>query len=107
MPNPAGIGDNRDAFPLRQMIDREVEVVPSGAGKARSDLVIQADLGVPLQRALHRRLEDIVAFLVGDPPLGDDADDVVGQFLNHFDHRGIPPTTYLMPGNPPAEPAGF
>jgi hypothetical protein len=54
--HPAGVGDDGNALPLRQMIDGEVEVVPSGAGKARSDFVIQPDLGVALQRTLHRRL---------------------------------------------------
>ena len=56
VPHPAGIGDDGDPLPLRQVVDRDVEIIPAGARKARTDLVIQPDLAVPLQRALHRRL---------------------------------------------------
>lgn len=33
MAHPAGIGDDGDPFPLRQVIDREIEIVPAGTGK--------------------------------------------------------------------------
>ena len=34
VPHPAGVGHDGDALPLRQVIDRDVEVVPAGAGEA-------------------------------------------------------------------------
>jgi hypothetical protein len=96
VPHPASIGDHGDPFPLRQMVDSEVEIVPPRAGKPRTDFVIEPDLAVPLERALHGRPQNVIAFLVGDTPLGDDTDDVVGQFLDQFDHREIPATTHLV-----------
>src|SRR5207302_9383949 len=45
---------------------------------------------VPFERGLHRRPQDIVAFLVGDPPPRDDADDIVGQLLDKLDHLCSP-----------------
>ena len=33
VPHPTGVGHDRDAFPLRQVVDRDIEIVPSGAGK--------------------------------------------------------------------------
>jgi hypothetical protein len=69
---------------LRQVVDRDVEIAPAGARKARAELVIQPHLAMPLQRALHGRPQHLVAFLVGDPAARDDADDVVGQFLDQL-----------------------
>jgi len=89
VPHPAGVGDDGDALPLRQVIDRDVKIVPTGAWKARADFVVQPNLAVPLERSLHRRFQDGVAFLVGDPPFGEDTDDVVGQLLDDLDHRGF------------------
>ena len=48
LPHPPGVGYDRDALPLRQMVDGDVEVIPAGAGEARTDLVVQPDLAVPL-----------------------------------------------------------
>jgi hypothetical protein len=90
LPHPAGIGHHRDPLPLRQMVDRDVEILPAGAGKTRADLVIKPDLAVPPERALHRRPQHGVAFLVGDTAACDDADHVVRQFVDEFDHRGPP-----------------
>jgi hypothetical protein len=49
MAHPAGVGDDRNALPLRQVIDRNLEIVPSGARKAAADFVIEAQPVVPLQ----------------------------------------------------------
>ena len=56
VPHPAGVGDDCDALPLRQVVDRDIEIIPPCTRKARPDFVVQADLAVPLQRALHGRL---------------------------------------------------
>jgi hypothetical protein len=85
--HPRGIGHDRDALPLREMVDRDVEIVPASTGKPRADLVIQPQLAVPLQRPLHRRPQNIVAFLVGNPAAGKNADDVVGQLFDNLDRR--------------------
>ena len=34
MPHPAGVADDRDPFPLRQVVDGKVEIVPAGPGEA-------------------------------------------------------------------------
>ena len=34
MPHPAGVGDDRNPFPLRQVVDGKVEIVPASPGKA-------------------------------------------------------------------------
>jgi hypothetical protein len=72
------------------MVDGDVEITPSGAGKPGTYLVIQAELAVPFERELHRRPQDSVALFVGDPAARDDADDVVRQLLDQLEHRVIP-----------------
>jgi hypothetical protein len=72
------------------MVDGDVEIVPPGSGKTGAHLVIQPDSAVPFERELHRGPQDIVAFFIGDPPSGDDAHDIVGQFPDEFDHRNRP-----------------
>jgi hypothetical protein len=95
MPDPPGIGHNGDSFPLRQVVDGDIEIAPPGTGKPGSDLVIQPDLVVPLERGFHRRPQDIVALFVGDPPCRDDTDNVIGQLLDDFDHEApLFPTSF-------------
>jgi hypothetical protein len=71
------------------MVDGDVEIVPTRTGKAGTDLIIQADLAVPFERELHRRPQDVVALFISDPPSRDDADDIVRQFRDDFDHRVV------------------
>jgi hypothetical protein len=87
MPDPAGIGHDGDPFPLRQMVDGDIEIAPPGARKPGADLIIQPDLAMPSERGFHRRPQDIVALFVGDPPCRDDTDDVIGQLLDDFNHE--------------------
>jgi hypothetical protein len=47
MPDPPGIGHDGDPFPLRQMVDGDIEIAPPGTRKPGADLVIQPDLAVP------------------------------------------------------------
>ena len=93
--HPGGIGHHRDSFPLRQMVDRNVEVAPPGAGKTRPYLVIQPHLAVALQRPFHRRAQDVVAFLVGDATARDDADHVVGKVPDQLNHSSNPCSSYF------------
>jgi len=72
------------------VIDGDVEIVPPGARKPATHLIIQAELAVLFERELHRRQQHIVAFFVGDPAARDNADDVVGQFFDQLEHRAIP-----------------
>jgi hypothetical protein len=85
--NPAGVGHDRDALQSPRVVDADVEIIPSGARKTGTDLVIQPDLAVPFERCLHRRPQHVVALFVGDPSGRDDTDDVVGQLLDDFDHE--------------------
>jgi hypothetical protein len=50
VPDPADVGDDGDALPLRDVFDPDAEVFPRCAGEAATDLVIEPDLVVPLQR---------------------------------------------------------
>src|SRR5438105_6425160 len=90
MPDPADLGDARDPLPLGDVLDPDPEVFPGRAGEAAADLVVEPHFVVPLERALHRRLEDGVAIVVGDPALGDDAHDIVRETLDNLDHRFAP-----------------
>jgi hypothetical protein len=87
VPDPAGIGDDGDPFPLWQMVDGDIEIAPPGARKPGADLIVQPDFAVPSERGFHRRPQDIVALFVGDPSCRDDTDDVIGQLLDDFDHE--------------------
>jgi hypothetical protein len=100
MPDPAGIGHDGDSLQLRAIIHAEVEIVPSGAGKPGTDLIIQPDLAVPFERRLHRRPQHIVALFVGDPSCRDDTDDVAGQLLDKLDHRVVPLRFGSVGGSP-------
>src|SRR5437870_973729 len=90
VPDPADIGDDRDPLPLGDLLDPDPEIFPGGAGESAADLVIKPDLVVPLQRVLHRRLEDLVAIFVGDAALGDDSYNIVREPLDNLDHRFAP-----------------
>src|SRR5262249_47677127 len=99
------IGDDRYPFPLRDRLQADPEILPSGAGEAAADLVIEPDLLVPLQRSLHQRLQDLVAVLIRDPPLGDDRYDIVREPLDKLDHRSLlvlPPTAPREAARPPS-----
>ena len=48
VPDPADVGDDGDALPLREVFDADAEVFPRCAGEAATDLVIEPDLVVPL-----------------------------------------------------------
>src|SRR6266478_8741041 len=76
VPDPADVGDDGDALPLREVFDADAEVFPRCAGEAATELVIEPDLVVPLQRGLHQRFHNLVAVLIGDPPLGDTPQDI-------------------------------
>jgi hypothetical protein len=89
------------------MVDSDVEIVPPGTGKTGTDLIIQPDLAVPFERELHRRPQDVIALFIGDPPSRDDADDIVGQFLDDFDHRRLPSLRLDPVDHPPASADGF
>jgi hypothetical protein len=108
--HPAGIGHHRDPLPLRQVIDRDVEIIPTGPWKPRSDFIIKPDLVVPSQRALHRRAQHVVAFFVGDPAARKNADDIVRQLFDKLDHRLAQILAADKPPirkNPPADAGGF
>jgi len=68
------------------MVDRGVEIVPSGAREPRADFIIKPDLAMAAQRALHRQPQDVIAFFVGDFAADGDPDDVVRQLVDHFNH---------------------
>src|SRR5262249_13194829 len=73
--------------------------------EAAADLVIEPDLLVPLQRSLHQRLQDLVAVLIRDPPLGDDRYDIVREPLDKLNHRSLlvlPPTAPREAARPPS-----
>jgi len=72
---------------LRQVVDGQVEIGPSGPRKAGTDLIVQPNLAVSFERSLHRRPQHIVAFFVRHPASRDDPHDIVGQLLDDFDHE--------------------
>src|SRR5216684_2736740 len=90
VPDPSDIGDDRDPLPLGNVLDPDPEVFPGGAREAATDLVIEPHFVVPLERAFHRRLEDLVAVAVGDAALGDDPHDIVREPIDNLDHRFAP-----------------
>ncbi|HEY8874690.1 MAG TPA: hypothetical protein VIM52_16785, partial [Stellaceae bacterium] len=96
MPDPAGIGDDRNALQLLQTADADVEIVPSGARESGADLIVQPDLAVPLERGLHRRPQDIVALFVGDPPCRDVPTTLSGNSLMISIMRRPCPNTILI-----------
>src|SRR5262249_35073667 len=105
VPQPADIGDDGHPFPLRKRFQTDPEILPSGTRKATADLIIEPDLLVPLKRGLHQRLQDLVAVLVGDPPLSEDPHDIVREPLDNLDHRSLlvlPPTAPRKAARPPS-----
>src|SRR5262249_51769704 len=91
-------GDDRHPFPLRHGVDADPEILPGRAGKATADFVIEPDLFVPLQRLLQQGFQDLIALVIGDPPLGDDRYDIVREPLDNLDHRSL--LQYTLNGPP-------
>src|SRR3954468_10402507 len=87
--DPADIGHHCHALPRRNVVDADTQVLPGGAWETAADLVIEADLVMPLQRALHQRFEYLVAVLIGDAAFRDDSHDIVREPLDNFDHRSL------------------
>jgi len=62
-PDPGDIGDDRDPFAPRGMLDAEVEIVPRGARESAAQLIVKPNLIVPSKqnfgRSNHRPIFEI------------------------------------------------
>jgi hypothetical protein len=89
-PDPTDIGDDRDPFATRRMLQAEVQIVPRRSRKSRVELVIEPDLLVPFEGFLDRRHQYVAAVLHRDLSAGSDADNILGKALDEFEHRLLP-----------------
>ena len=90
VPDPAGVGDDRNPLAAREKFSRpEIEILPGGAGKARAELVIEADLVMIFERFPHRRHQDVAAVLHRQASADGKADDVFRKPSDEFDHDGL------------------
>src|SRR4029077_1500672 len=72
-PDPSDIGDDRDPFAPRGMLDAEVEIVPRRTRKSATQLIVKPNLIVPFERLLHGRHQHVAAVFHRYPSLDGDA----------------------------------
>jgi hypothetical protein len=66
---------------LRQAVETDLQIGPSGARKPAIDFVIQSRSDMPLERRLQRRPQHALALFVRDPTLVDEPMTLSGRPL--------------------------